>query len=137
MLQQEQLKILLIGDSCIDEYVYGSCERINPEAPVPILKYYRVEKTEGMTNNVKKNLMSFGMKVHTITNKETIIKRRYIEEKYNQQMLRVDQEPNILPMNSNVPYDNYDALVISDYNKGFLTTDKIVELAESFDGQSL
>tara|TARA_R100001079_G_scaffold109627_1_gene82932 strand:- start:2535 stop:3281 length:747 start_codon:yes stop_codon:yes gene_type:complete len=134
MLQQEQLKILLIGDSCIDEYVYGSCERINPEAPVPILKYYRVEKTEGMTNNVKRNLMSFGMKVHTITNKETIVKRRYIEEKYNQQMLRVDQEPNISPMNSNVPYDNYDALVISDYNKGFLTTDKIVELTESFDG---
>ena len=134
MLQQKQLKVLLIGDSCTDEYVYGSCERINPEAPVPILKYYRIEKSEGMTNNVRKNLMSFGIKVHTITNKETIIKRRYIEEKYNQQMLRVDEEPDISPMNSNIPYDNYDALVISDYNKGFLTTEKIVKLTKSFKG---
>ena len=134
MPQQKQLKVLLIGDSCIDEYVYGSCERINPEAPVPILKYYRVEKTGGMSSNVRKNLMSFGLQVYLITNIETIIKRRYIEEKYNQQMLRVDEEPDIAPMNYNIPDDNYDALVISDYNKGFLTTEKIVELTESFKG---
>lgn len=134
MQQQEQLKILLIGDSCIDEYVYGSCERINPEAPVPILKYNRLERSGGMTNNVRENLLSFGMQVYTITNVETIIKRRYIEEKYNQQMLRVDEEPEIEPMNYKIPDDNYDALVISDYNKGFLSTEKIVELTESFNG---
>ena len=43
MPQQKQLKVLLIGDSCTDEYVYGSCERLNPEAPVPILKFNRKE----------------------------------------------------------------------------------------------
>ena len=41
MPQQKQFKVLLIGDSCTDEYVYGTCERLNPEAPVPILKYNR------------------------------------------------------------------------------------------------
>ena len=38
MPQQKQFKVLLIGDSCTDEYVYGICERLNPEAPVPILE---------------------------------------------------------------------------------------------------
>ena len=45
MPQQKQFKVLLIGDSCTDEYVYGTCERLNPEAPVPILKFNRKETT--------------------------------------------------------------------------------------------
>jgi D-glycero-beta-D-manno-heptose-7-phosphate kinase len=48
MPQQKPYKILLIGDSCIDEYVYGTCERLNPEAPVPILKFNRKESKSGM-----------------------------------------------------------------------------------------
>ena len=44
MQQQKQLKVLLIGDSCTDEYVYGSCERLNPEAPVPILDQERMNR---------------------------------------------------------------------------------------------
>ena len=35
--QQKQSKILVIGETCIDRYVEGSCDRISPEAPVPIL----------------------------------------------------------------------------------------------------
>ena len=58
MLQQKQLKILLIGDSCTDEYVYGTCERLNPEAPVPILKFNKKITTKGMAWNVRKNLES-------------------------------------------------------------------------------
>ena len=37
--QQKKYKILLIGDSCVDEYHYGSTDRISPEAPVPVFKY--------------------------------------------------------------------------------------------------
>ena len=44
MHQQKQFKILLIGDGCTDEYVYGVCERINPEAPVPILQIHPGKK---------------------------------------------------------------------------------------------
>ena len=29
--------ILLIGEHCIDVYHYGTCNRLNPEAPVPIV----------------------------------------------------------------------------------------------------
>ena len=134
MPQQEQLKVLLIGDSCTDEYVYGSCERLNPEAPVPILKFNRKETKKGMAWNVRENIESFGIEVYMITNQETITKTRYIDEKYNQQILRVDNEPNLKPMEYDLPDGHFDALVISDYDKGFLSNEKVFELVEWFDG---
>ena len=134
MQPQKQLKILLIGDSCTDEYVYGTCERLNPEAPVPILNLKRKETTRGMAWNVRENLMSFGMEVFILTNNESITKTRYIDEKSNQHILRVDDESPLEPMNYELPEDEYDALVISDYDKGFLTQKKIFELTNWFDG---
>ncbi len=134
MQPQKQLKILLIGDSCTDEYVYGTCERLNPEAPVPILNLSRKETTRGMAWNVRENLMSFGMEVFILTNQESITKTRYIDEKSNQHILRVDDESPLEPMDYELPEDEYDALVISDYDKGFLTQKKIFELVDWFDG---
>ena len=134
MQPQKQLKILLIGDSCTDEYVYGTCERLNPEAPVPILRFNRKETTKGMAWNVRENLMSFGIEVFILTNKESIIKTRYIDEKSNQHILRVDDEGLCDPIDYELPEDEYDALVISDYDKGFLTEKKIQELVDWFDG---
>ena len=134
MPQQKQLKVLLIGDSCTDEYVYGSCERLNPAAPVPILKFNRKETTKGKAWNVRENLMSFGIEVYVATHEETIIKTRYIDEKYNQQILRVDNEPELKPMEYDLPDGHFDALVISDYDKGFLSNEKVFELVEWFDG---
>ena len=134
MQPQKQLKILLIGDSCTDEYVYGTCERLNPEAPVPILRFDRKETTRGMAWNVRENLMSFGIEVFILTNNESITKTRYIDEKSNQHILRVDDEGLCDPMEYELPEDEYDALVISDYDKGFLTSKKIQELVDWFDG---
>ena len=72
MQQQKQFKVLLIGDSCSDEYVYGICERLNPEAPVPILRETEVKTQKGMAWNVRENLMSFGIEVYILTQKERI-----------------------------------------------------------------
>jgi len=134
MQQQKQLKVLLIGDSCTDEYVYGVCERLNPEAPVPILRRTRVDTQRGMALNVQQNLLSFDIQVTLITQEEPIIKRRFIDERYNQQLLRVDIEDEIKPFDCEIPNEDFDALVISDYDKGFLTSEKIFELVEWFDG---
>ena len=134
MQPQKQLKILLIGDSCTDEYVYGTWERLNPEAPDPILKFKRKEITKGMAWNVRENLMSFGIEVFILTNHESITKTRYIDEKSNQHILRVDDEDLCDPMDYELPEDEYDALVISDYDKGFLTQKRIQELVDWFDG---
>ena len=98
MQQQKQFKVLLIGDSCVDEYVYGICERLNPEAPVPVLHQKEIKTQKGMAWNVRENLLSFGLEVYMLTQEEDIIKRRYIDQRYNQQMLRVDIEDPIKPL---------------------------------------
>jgi len=138
-LQSTQLpkkyKILLIGDSCIDEYIYGTCDRISPEAPVPILRYSTSIKKEGMAANVKNNLLAFGHDVQFITNREQITKTRFIDEKTNTHVLRMDNEVDIAPID--ILPDNinqYDALVISDYNKGFLLDNYLIKLRQSFNG---
>ena len=131
------MKVLLIGDSCEDRYFYGDVKRLNPEAPVPILEYKRGVTSKGMVWNVRENLRSFGVEVYTSTHPEEIIKTRYIDEKSNQQIMRYDVEPKIEPLSFDFPpeWNNlYDALVISDYNKGFLTTEKIFELTSRFVG---
>ena len=128
------MKILLIGDSCIDKYVYGDAKRLSPEAPVPVLNYIRTTKTEGMAWNVFNNLNAFGAEVDMITQEEKIVKTRFIDKKSNQQILRVDEEYEVEELKFEKPEDNYDALVISDYNKGFITQEKLFEIVYSFQG---
>ena len=131
------MKVLLIGDSCEDRYFYGEAKRLNPEAPVPILEYRRGVTSKGMVWNVRENLRSFGVEVYTSTHPEKIIKTRYIDEKSNQQILRSDEEPDITPLPYEFPDEwksAYDALVISDYDKGFITQPKLFELSNWFEG---
>ena len=131
------MKVLLIGDSCEDRYFYGDVKRLNPEAPVPILEYKRGVTSKGMVWNVRENLLSFGVEVYISTHQEKIIKTRYIDEKSNQQILRSDEEPDITPLPYEFPDEwksAYDALVISDYDKGFITQPKLFELSNWFQG---
>ena len=62
-------KILVIGDFCIDRFVYGSSKRINPEAPVPIFNPINVIENLGMAGNVAENLSSLGFSVDLLCNK--------------------------------------------------------------------
>tara|TARA_Y100001968_G_scaffold325849_1_gene367825 strand:- start:79 stop:813 length:735 start_codon:yes stop_codon:yes gene_type:complete len=125
------MKVLLLGDSCEDEYIYGRCTRISPEAPVPVLDYAKIKTTSGMAGNVCLNLQAFGIDITFLTNNEQLVKTRFIDEKSNQQILRVDNEEKIRPLLIPVSTDGFDAVVISDYNKGYLTTEKIFEIVES------
>ena len=52
--------ILVIGDLMIDEYLWGSCERISPEAPVPIVAVEKSEKRLGGAANVALNIQALG-----------------------------------------------------------------------------
>jgi D-glycero-beta-D-manno-heptose-7-phosphate kinase len=123
ILRPTSFNVLLIGDSCEDKFIYGRCNRLNPEAPVPVLDYIREEIKGGMCLNVASNLKSFGINVDVFTNQEKILKTRYIDEVSNQQLLRVDFDQQIKPFDSVINFDLYDAIVISDYNKGFITED--------------
>jgi len=122
----KSLRVLLIGDSCIDRYHYGTCERLSQEAPVPILKVLEVEDRGGMALNVKANLEGLGASVEMITNSETIVKSRYIDRKTRQHLLRADlgegnTTESLIPADlDEVDFDSFDAIVLSDYDKGFL-----------------
>jgi len=128
------MRILLIGDSCTDVYVYGDVKRLNPEAPVPVLEPHRESSTNGMAWNVYNNLLSFDVEVYLLTNEEKITKTRYIEEKSNQQILRIDVEEEVKQLEYELNEESFDALVISDYDKGFITQEKLFELVDWFDG---
>lgn len=128
----KQLKVLLIGDTCIDRYVYGTCSRLSPEGPVPVLEQTRIEETRGMAWNVRDNLMAFGIDVYIMTNEEMPIKTRFVDEKSNHQIMRLDEKDEVKPFEWEMPDQDFDAMVISDYNKGLLTEEKIFELCDWF-----
>ena len=60
-------KILVIGDMMLDIYQYGKCDRISPEAPVPVIYFTDEEKMLGGAGNVLKNLVSFGASCEIIS----------------------------------------------------------------------
>jgi D-beta-D-heptose 7-phosphate kinase/D-beta-D-heptose 1-phosphate adenosyltransferase len=116
----------VLGDSCEDIYHYGTCERLSPEAPVPILKTTNVDTKPGMCLNVAENIKGLGFSVNILTHKTVIKKHRFIEEKKMVHLLRVDDETcqvdelvidDFMELNSSC---SYDAFVISDYDKGFI-----------------
>jgi rfaE bifunctional protein kinase chain/domain len=57
---EENSKILVLGDIGLDQYLYGSVERISPEAPVPVVNLNKKEKKLGLAANVGKNLTAMG-----------------------------------------------------------------------------
>jgi bifunctional ADP-heptose synthase (sugar kinase/adenylyltransferase) len=134
--QQTPFNVLLIGDSCIDQYYIGSCDRLSPEAPVPVIKIIDNYTTKGMAANVFENLKMIGVDADFITNNQKITKTRYIDERSKQHLLRVDDEPDIVPWSGRIAtnINSYDAVVISDYNKGFLTYEHIVNIRKEFTG---
>ena len=128
----KSFNVLLLGETCEDQYIYGKIERLNPESSAPVLRYVRREVRQGMSANVAENLDSFGVNVTHITHTEKIVKTRYVDDRYNQHLLRMDIEDKVTPFLNVLPPQTFDAIVISDYDKGFLTFDKILQIAETY-----
>ena len=111
-------RVLVIGDVVLDRYVVGAVERINPEAPVPVLHAKNESFSTGAAGNTAKNAASLGAtavllsvvgddssaedvrtaatsegyeaRLVTDPGRPTIEKKRYLVN--GQQMLRVDYE---------------------------------------------
>lgn len=127
--QQKQYKILLIGDKCIDVYQYGCVDRISPEAPVPIFVPTHKEEREGMVGNVYTNLVALGCSVDVVCGLSSK-KTRLIDIRSRQQILRIDEDVKSIPV-SFTDAQGYDAVVISDYNKGVVSYELIEALIEN------
>ena len=66
-LQNQVPKILVVGDIMIDHYLWGSCERISPEAPVQVINVGRESAVLGGAGNVINNLRALGAQVDVIS----------------------------------------------------------------------
>lgn len=131
---QTSFNVLLIGDNCKDVYQYGTVDRISPEAPVPVFVPVRIEEHEGMAGNVAKNLEALGCHVNFL-HRETSIKTRLIDIRSKQQIVRIDNDIKSDPLVFDTAIPNvYDAIVISDYDKGTVTYSLIEELRKEFAG---
>ena len=116
------LNILIIGDVMMDTYLWGTVDRISPEAPVPVVSVTKKENRLGGAANVALNIQSLGAKpvvcavvgddqdgleflklldkqglskegILTIPGRITTVKTRVIG--HNQQIVRVDAETDV------------------------------------------
>ena len=60
MLDFAPLHVLVVGDVMLDRYLYGSVERISPEAPVPVFSRGRESAMPGGAGNVARNITALG-----------------------------------------------------------------------------
>lgn len=120
-------KILVLGDLIIDEYVYGECTRISPEAPVPVVKESRRVVVPGGAGNVAENLKELGAEVRFWCDSKSCHKLRVIAG--HQHVVRVDNDDCRLlepPADLEAWVEDANAVVISDYSKGAVTGDLIL-----------
>ena len=130
------VKVLVIGDSCLDEYIYCTTHRFCPDAPVPILKPESYITTEGMAGNVVDNLKALDVEVDFITNANQIKKTRYVDGRTNHMFVRIDEgENDVFPIAQktlkNIKWGDYNAVIISDYCKGFIDIDVIEHISNN------
>ena len=118
------MKVLIIGDVIIDKYIYGTSERLSPEAPVPVVKYQREVETLGGAGLVYENLKSLGVNVTLFeTEQPSSIKTRVICDGHY--VTRIDDDKHadstsVLETIELHDFSEYEYVILSDYNKGVL-----------------
>jgi bifunctional ADP-heptose synthase (sugar kinase/adenylyltransferase) len=129
--------ITVIGELCRDVFKYGNVTRLCPEAPVPVLTDVYKELNWGMAGNVQENLLAYNpeLNINLIHQKNLIKKTRYIDDKTNHMFLRVDEGENevdtlILTPETVQTITESDLVIVSDYNKGFLTEKTLVKIGK-------
>ena len=129
--------VIVIGDKCTDKYIFGECSRLSPEQPVPVLDKTRIEERPGMAGNTELNLKAFGINTVLLSQRELIIKTRFVDTNSGYQLMRLDETPEVSRIaNAEVKmammHMNPDAIVISDYDKGYITDDDLWHLCHNF-----
>ena len=66
-IENQPPRILVIGDLMLDKFIFGSVERISPEAPVPIVKYEKAKYMLGGCGNVIRNLFNLGVNTSLVS----------------------------------------------------------------------
>ena len=129
--------VIVIGDKCTDKYVFGETTRLSPEQPVPVLDQTRIEERPGMAANTELNLKAFGINTVLLSQREQITKTRFIDTNSGYQLMRLDETPEVgrianAELKMAMMHMNPDAIVISDYDKGYLNDDDLWNLCHNF-----
>ena len=138
------MKIVIIGESCSDIYIYGRCERLCPEGPVPVFTPGRQKEYSGMASNTYENIKQMCDKdddvefVSQFPNYHSpMTKTRYVDEVSNQLLIRMDTGDSV----DQITKDNKeriiskfyntkaDLLIVSDYCKGYLGDQDLIDLS--------
>lgn len=129
------MEITVIGELCRDYFYYGETNRLSPEAPVPVFNPLFHIENPGMAGNVVENLKSLNQNliINFIHQRQPISKTRYVEHKSNHMFLRVDEgEKSVdgLVLTDEIinKITTSDAVIVSDYHKGFLNDNVIKEI---------
>jgi len=152
-------KVAVLGDLMLDQFIWGSVERISPEAPVPVVKVTRESLHLGGAGNVASKIQALGGSAQPVgltgggpyasklratllsmkipcggliaaDSRVTTVKTRVVA--HNQQVVRFDREQDDPPDPETAARltraalqacAEADALVVSDYEKGCVTTE--------------
>jgi len=126
-------KVLVLGDDGLDTYIYGTVDRISPEAPVPVFVPKTKTVGSGMARNVRDNCLSLGLDA-VFRSGKTSYKTRFVEMRSKHHLLRLDEDEKSDPWVCDVDLSEFAGIVISDYNKGTITKELVSNLRSSFDG---
>lgn len=118
------MKILVIGDAMVDEYVVGRIKRLNPEChSAPLVSVENTFILPGGAANVEANLLALGVEASLVSGAGIIKKFRVVDE--SGVVCRFDHGEELLPIGEDQITDevlnDLDALIISDYGKGSIT----------------
>lgn len=135
MMKSLTTKILVIGETCTDVFIYCNASRLSPEAPVPVLIPLNETKNDGMAGNVVQNIHAMFPEhfVYGVHQQENITKTRYIEQKSNHMFVRIDKGEEKIKKYEMTYADketikNADIVIVSDYDKGFLDLHLLQEI---------
>jgi bifunctional ADP-heptose synthase (sugar kinase/adenylyltransferase) len=125
-------KVLVIGETCTDVFVYGTSKRKSPEGKGPVFVPSNEVYNGGMAANTANNLSAMGIDVDIFSDTGNITKTRYVDENTNELYLRVDENDLVERIDIYQIPDpfQYDAIIISDYCKGFLTEEDIAKISK-------
>ena len=144
-------RVLVLGDLMMDKYIWGHVSRISPEAPIPVVTAKNDTSCLGGAGNVGHNLLNLGAfpiltgvvgkdkegdwirktapdsrGILVSEKRPTTVKMRVIA--HHQHVVRVDieeKDPISLQLEDEIyrfiRQEKFDALIISDYNKGIIT----------------
>ncbi|AOP34113.1 ADP-heptose synthase [Leptospira tipperaryensis] len=97
----KDLRIIVIGDFILDEYLIGEVNRISPEAPVPVVWVRKEKITLGGAGNVVKNLSTLGVKSVILGRAGKDEKAKSLLELLSNE--NTDREKNFLLQSEEVP----------------------------------